>query len=84
VHALHHAHLPQAAVITAACVALALALTLLLAGTLNQPGSIPAFGSPAATQVSARSTSTESRWNPSPFASLLRSPVRVPRAVGSQ
>ena len=34
-HVLHRPHLPHAAAITAACAALAVVLTLLLAGTLN-------------------------------------------------
>ena len=82
-HVLHRPHLPHTAAITAACAALALALTLLLAGTLNDVGSVPASGSPAATPVSVRSTSTGPGWNRSPFTSLLRSPVRVPWAAGS-
>jgi hypothetical protein len=83
VHVLHRPHLPHAAAITAACAALALVLTLLLAGTLNDFGSISASGSPAATPVSVRSTSTEPGWNVSPFTRLLRSPVPVPWSAGS-
>jgi hypothetical protein len=83
VHVLHRPHLPHAAAITAAYAAVALALTLLLAATLNDFRSIPASGSPAAASVSARSTSTEPGWIRSPFTRLLRSPVRVPWAAGS-
>jgi hypothetical protein len=81
VHVLHRPRLPHAAAITAGCAALALAL--LLAGTLNDFGSVPASGSPAAAPLSVRATSTEPGWNRGPFTSLLRSPVRVPWPAGS-
>jgi hypothetical protein len=81
VHVLHRPHLPHAAAITAACAALALVLTLLLAGTPNDFGSVSASGSPAATPASVRATSTEPGWQLSPFTSLLRSPVPLPWAT---
>ena len=80
-HVLHRPHLTHAAAITAACAALAVVLTLLLAGTLNDFGST--VGSPAAAPASVRATSTEPGWNVSPFTSLLRSPVPVPWSAGS-
>lgn len=76
-HVLHRSHLPHAAAITAVCAALAVILTLLLAGTLNDFGSSSTSGSPAATPVNVRSTSTQPGWSHSPFTSLLRSPVPV-------
>ena len=82
-HVLHRPRVPHAAAITAAWAALALALALLLAGTLNDFGSISASGSPAAPPVSVRSTSTEPGWNLTPFTSLLRSPVPVPWPASS-
>lgn len=82
-HVLHRPHLPHAAAITAACAVLALVLTLLLAGTLNDFGSTSASGSPVARPVSVRLPSTEPGWNRSLFTSLLGSPVRVPWAAGS-
>ena len=45
-HVLHRPHLPHAATIAAACAALAIVLTLLLAGTLNDLTSTSAGGSP--------------------------------------
>jgi hypothetical protein len=83
VHVLHRPRLPHAAAITAACAVVALALTLLLAGTLNDLQSSSASGSPAAAPLSVRATSTEPGWNRGPFTSLLRSPVRVPWPAGS-
>jgi hypothetical protein len=71
------------AVIGAACAALAVVLTLLVAGTLNDFGSISASGSPAAAPASVRSTSTAPEWNVNPFTSLLRLPVPVPWSAGS-
>ena len=82
-HVVHRPHLPHAAAITAACAALAVVLTLLFAGTLNDLGSISASVSPAAAPASVRSTSTEPGWNVSPFTSLLRSPVPVAWSAGS-
>jgi hypothetical protein len=84
VHVLHRPHLPHAAAITAVCAALALALTLLLASTLDDLRSSSPSGSLAATPVSVHSTLTEPGWNPSPFASLLRSPVPVSWSAGSK
>jgi hypothetical protein len=82
VHVLHRPHLPHAATIAAACAALAIALTLLLAGTLNDLTSTSAGGSPTATPTPVQSTSTGPGWNLSPFTSLWRSPVRVPWTAG--
>ena len=81
-HVLHRPHLTHAAAITAACAALAVLLTLLLAGTLNDFGSTVS-GSPAGAPAGVRSTSTEAGWNVSPFTSLLRSPVPAPWSAGS-
>jgi hypothetical protein len=78
VHVLHRPHLPHTATIAAACAALAIALTLLLAGTLNDLTSPSAGGSPTATPAPVQSTRTGARWNLNPFTSLLRSPVRAP------
>jgi hypothetical protein len=83
VHVLHRPHLNHAAAITAACAALAVVLTLLLAGTLSDFGSSSASGSPAAAPTSVRWTSTEPEWNVNPFTSLLRSPVPVAWSAGS-
>ena len=66
----------------AACAALAIVLTLLVAGTLNDLTSTSAGGSPTATRASVQSTSTGTGWNLSPFRSLLRSPVGVPWTAG--
>jgi hypothetical protein len=82
VHALHRPHLPHAAAITAACAAMAILLTLVLAGTLNDLTAPSAGGSPTATSSPLQSTSTGAGWNLSPFASLLRSSVRVPWTAG--
>ena len=82
-HVLRRPHLPHAAAITVADVALAVVLTLLFAGTLNDFGSISPSRSPAPARAGGRSTSTEPGWNLTPFTSLLRSPVRVPWAAGS-
>ena len=81
-HVLHRPHLPHAATIAAACTALAIVLTLLLAGTLSDLTSASAGGSPTATPTPVQSTSTGARWNLSPFTSLLRSPVPVPWTAG--
>ncbi len=81
-HVLDRPHLPHAAAITAACAALAVVLTLVFAGTLNDFGSTVS-GSPPAAPAGVRSTSTEPGWNVSPFTSLLRSPVLVPWSAGS-
>jgi hypothetical protein len=83
VHVLHRPHLPHAATIAAACAALAIAFTLLLAGTLNDLTSTPVSGSPTATPTAVQSTSTGAGWNLSPFTNLLRSPVRFPWTAGS-
>ncbi len=83
VHVLHRPRLAQAAVISAACAALAVVLTLLLASTLNNLGSTSRFASPAATPTSVRSVSAQPGWNLSPLTSLLRSRVIVPWLAGS-
>jgi hypothetical protein len=83
VHVLRRPHLPHVAAITAACAALALALTLLLAASLNDFGSISASRAPAATPLGVRAMSTGPGWSRSPFTGLLRSPVRIPWAAGS-
>ena len=82
-HVLDRPDLAHAAAITAACVALAVVLTLLFAGTLNDLGSISASASAAAAPASVRSTATEPGWRLSPFTSLLRSSVPVPWSAGS-
>lgn len=81
-HVLHRPHLPHAATIAAVCAALAIVLTLLLAGTLNDLASTPAGGSPTATPSHLYSTSTGAGWNLSPLTRLLRSPVPVPWTAG--
>lgn len=81
-HVLHRPHLPHAATIAAACAALAIVLTLLLAGTLNELTSTSAGGSPTATPPPVQSMSTVAGWNLNPFMRLLRSPVRAPWMVG--
>ena len=81
-HVLHRPHLHHAATIAATCAALAIALTLLLAGTLNDLTSTSASGSPTATPTPARSTPTGAEWNLNPFTNLLRSRVPVPWTVG--
>jgi hypothetical protein len=83
VHVLHRPHLLHAAAITAACAALAIVLTLLLAGTLKDVTFTSAGGSSIPAPSRIQSTSTHAGWNLSPFMSLLRSPVRVPWAAGS-
>ena len=82
-HVLDRRHLLHAAAIVAACAALAILLTLQLAGTLNDLTSTSATGSPTPTLSRVRATSTGGGWNLSPFTSLLRSPVRVPWTAGS-
>jgi len=82
VQVIHRPHLPHAATIAAACAALAIVLTRLLAGTMNDLTSASAGGSPAATPTFVQSASTGPGWNLSPFTSLLRSPVRVPWTAG--
>ena len=81
-HVLHRPHLPHAATIAAACAGLAIVLTLLLAGGLNDLTFTSAGGSPTATTARVQSTWTGAGWNLSPFTSLLRSPVRVPWTAG--
>lgn len=81
-HVLHRPHLAHAAAITAACAALAVVLTLLFAGALNDFGSM-ASGSSVAAPAGVRSASTEPGWNVSPFTSLLRSPIPVPWSAAS-
>ncbi len=81
-HVLNRPHLPPAATITAAGAALAIVLTLLLAGTLNDLTSTSADGSPTPAPTPVQSTPTGAGWNLSPFTSLLRSPVRVPWTAG--
>jgi hypothetical protein len=83
VHVLDRPHLLHAAAIAAACAALAIVLTLLLAGTLNDLTSTSASRSPTPTLSHVHSTSTGAGWNLSPFTSLLRSPVRFPWTAGS-
>jgi hypothetical protein len=80
VHVLDRPHLLHAAAIAAACAALAIVLTLLLAGTLNDLTVTSATGSPPSRVQSA---STRAGWNLSPFTSLLRTPVRLPWTAGS-
>lgn len=82
-HVLHRPHLPHAAAIATACAALAIALTLLLAGTLNDLTSTAAGGSTTAIPTRIQSTSIGAGWNLSPFTSLLRSPVRGQWRAGS-
>ena len=84
-HVLHRSDLPHAAAITAVCAALAVALTLLFAGTLSDFGFRSASVSPAgaAAPASVRAASTAPGWNRSPFTRLLRSTVRLPWAAGS-
>ena len=82
-HVLHRPHLPHAVTIAAACAALAIALTLLLAGTLSDLTSASAGGSATAPPTAVQSTSTGAGWNLSPFTSLLRSPVQFPWTAGS-
>lgn len=77
-HVVHRPELPHVAAITAACAALAVALTLLFAGTLNDLGSGSVPGSPVATPARLPATATGPGWALSPFASLLRTPVRAP------
>ena len=81
-HVLDRPHLLHAAATAAACAALAIVLTLLLAGTLNDLASTSAGGPSTPTPSRVQSTSTGVGWNPSPFTSLLRSPVRVPWTAG--
>jgi len=76
-------HLLDAAAIVAACAALAILLTLQLAGTLNDLTSTSASGSPTPTPRRVKSTSTGAGWNLSPFTGPVRSPVRVPWTAGS-
>jgi hypothetical protein len=82
VHVLHRPHLPHAAPIAAACAALAIALTLLLARALNDLTSASAGGSPTGTPAPVQSTPTGAGWNLNPLTNLLRSPVRAPWTVG--
>jgi hypothetical protein len=82
VHVLHRPHLPHAATIAAACAALAIVLTLMLAGTLHDLSSTSAGGSPTVTPTPVPSMSTGAGWNLSPFTSLLRAPLRVPWTAG--
>ncbi|MBV8218790.1 MAG: hypothetical protein JO325_10020 [Solirubrobacterales bacterium] len=81
-HVLHRPHLHHTATIAAACAALPIVLTLLLAGTLKHLTSTSPGGSPTATPTPVHSTSTGARWNLSPFTNLLRSPVRAPWTAG--
>ena len=81
-HVLHRPHLPHAATIAAACAALAIVLTLLLAGTLNDLMATSTSASPTATPPPVQSTTTGPGWSLSPFTSLLRSPVRGPWTAG--
>jgi hypothetical protein len=82
-HALHRLHTPRAITVTVIAAVLAIVLTLALASRLNDLASSVASGSPTATPTSVWSTSTGAGWNLSPFARLLRSPVRFPWAAGS-
>jgi hypothetical protein len=83
VHVLHRPHLLHGAAIAAACAALAIVLTLLLAGPLNDLTSTSASDSPTPTLSRVQAKSNGGGWNLSPFTSLLRSPVRVPWTAGS-
>jgi len=83
VHVLDRRHLLHAAAIVAACAALAILLTLQLAGTLNDLTSTSASGSPTPTPRRVKSTATGAGWNLSPFTGPVRSPVRVPWTAGS-
>ena len=81
-HVLHPPHLLHAATIAAAWAALAFALTLLLASTLNDLTSTSTSGSLTAIPTPVQSTSTGAGWNLNPFTNLLRSPVRAPWTAG--
>jgi ABC-type Fe3+-siderophore transport system permease subunit len=82
VHVLDRPHLPHAATIAAAGAALVIALTLLLASTLNDLTSPSTSGPSTVTPTPAESTSTGAGWSLSPFTNLLRSPVRAPWTAG--
>lgn len=81
----HRSDLPHVAAIIAACAALATALTLFLASTLNDfgSGSVPVSRAAASASVPATAATAGSGWALSPFTSLLRTPVRIPWAAGS-
>jgi uncharacterized protein YbjT (DUF2867 family) len=64
----------KAAALAAAGVALAFALILLMAGTVNDLGSSPGPAA-APTGTSVRSTATVPAWTRSPFANLAGTPV---------
>lgn len=83
-HVLHRPNLPHAATIAAAGAALAIVLSLLLAGTLNDfaSTSTSAGGSATTTPLSAQSTWPGAGWNLNPLTSLLRAPVPIPWTAG--
>ena len=61
---------------------MAIVLTLLIAGTLNDLTSTSTSGSPPATPPAVQLTTTGAGWNLNPFTNLLRSPVRAPWTAG--
>ena len=81
-HVLHRPHLPHTATIAAGSAALAIGLTLLLAGPLNDLTSSAAGGPPTVTRAPVQSTWTAAGWNLSPFTKLLRSGVRARWTAG--
>ena len=81
-HVVPRPHLPPAPAIAAVCAALAIGLTLLLAGPLNDLASTSAGGSPIAAPTPVRSAATGAGWNLSPLTSLLRAPVPIPWTAG--
>ena len=76
-HVLDRPHLTHAAAITAVCAALAIVLTLILAGTLNDFRFTSPSGSPAGAPANVRPAPTPTAWNLTPFTTVLRSPVPV-------
>ena len=88
-HVLRRPDLRHAVAVGAPCAVLAVVLTLLVAGTLNEFGSSSPSRSPAPAPASVYSTSTEPGWNWSPlrsrnmFRSLMRSPGPVLWSSGS-
>ena len=74
-HVLNRPHLPPAATITAAGAALAIVLTLLLAGTLNDLTSTSADGSPTPAPTPVQSTPTGCGMESEP----VHEPVALPR-----
>lgn len=74
-HVLHRPHLHHAVAIGAACAALAIVLTLLVAGTLNDVWSVSTSGSTPAASPDVHATAAAPGWNLSPLTDLLRAPV---------